>query len=180
LIGQGFRIPRSDIFDATWVTGVNQISVIQNNRVINVSIDGLDKQNVIDVIPSPDGVRALLITNTVYGTELRIGTIVRDDQSIKIINVRKLIRDGYSVAQATWQDSEIVLYLDNFSEPANIYSIDSFTGFSKSLYSQIGSRNLASVIKKPTYLTLEDGSILERISGEWISRGNLVNAAYPG
>ena len=178
--GQGFRIPHSDIFDAIWVTGVNQISVIQKNRVINVSIDGIDKQNVIDVIPSPDGVRALLITNTVYGTELRIGTIVRDDQSIKIINVRKLIRDGYSVAQATWQDSEIVLYLDNFSEPANIYSIDSFTGFSKSLYSQIGSRNLASVIKKPTYLTLEDGSILERISGEWISRGNLVNAAYPG
>lgn len=178
--GQGFRIPHSDIFDSIWVTGVNQISVIQKNRVINVSIDGIDKQNVIDVIPSPDGVRALLITNTVYGTELRIGTIVRDDQSIKIINVRKLIRDGYSVAQATWQDSEIVLYLDNFSEPANIYSIDTFTGVSKLLYSQIGSRNLASVIKKPTYLTLEDGSILERISGEWISRGNLVNAAYPG
>ena len=178
--GQGFRIPRSDIFDATWVTGVNQISVIQNNRVINVSIDGLDKQNVIDVIPSPDGVRALLITNTVYGTELRIGTIVRDDQSIKIINVKKIIRDGYSVTQATWQDSEFVLYLDNFSEPANIYSIDTFTGVFKSLYSQIGSRNLASVIKKPTYLTMEDGSILERISGEWISRGNLINASYPG
>jgi hypothetical protein len=178
--GQGFRIPHSDIFDAIWITGVNQISVIQKNRVINVSIDGIDRQNVIDVIPSPDGVRALLITNTVYGTELRIGTIVRDDQNIKIINVRKLIRDGFSVTQATWQDSEYVLYLDNFSEPANIYSIDSFTGVSKSLYSQIGSRNLASVIKKPTYLTLEDGSILERISGEWISRGNFVNATYPG
>jgi hypothetical protein len=178
--GQGFKIPHSDIFDAIWVTGVNQISVIRKNRVINVSIDGIDKQNVIDVIPSPDGVRALLITNTVYGTELRIGTIVRDDQSIKIINVRKLIRDGFSVAQATWQDSEYVLYLDNFSEPANIYSIDSFTGVSKSLYSQIGSRNLASVIKKPTYLTLEGGSILERISGEWISRGNFINASYPG
>ena len=178
--GQGFRIPHSDIFDAIWITGVNQISVIQKNRVINVSIDGIDRQNVIDVIPSPDGVRALLITNTVYGTELRIGTIVRDNQNIKIINVRKLIRDGFSVTQATWQDSEYVLYLDNFSEPANIYSIDSFTGVSKSLYSQIGSRNLASVIKKPTYLTLEDGSILERISGEWISRGNFVNATYPG
>ena len=178
--GQGFRIPHSDIFDAIWVTGVNQISVIRKNRVINVSIDGIDKQNVIDVIPSPDGVRALLITNTVYGTELRIGTIVRDDQGIKIINVRKLVRDGFSVAQATWQDSEYVLYLDNFSEPANIYSIDSFTGVSKSLYSQIGSRNLASVIKKPTYLTLEGGSILERISGEWISRGNFINASYPG
>ena len=178
--GQGFRIPHSDIFDAIWITGVNQISVIQKNRVINVSIDGIDRQNVIDVIPSPDGVRALLITNTVYGTELRIGTIVREDQNIKIINVRKLIRDGFSVTQATWQDSEYVLYLDNFSEPANIYSIDSFTGVSKSLYSQIGSRNLASVIKKPTYLTLEDGSILERISGEWISRGNFVNATYPG
>lgn len=178
--GQGFRIPRSDIFDAIWVTGVNQISVIQNNRVVNVSIDGIEKQNVIDVIPSPDGVRALLIVNTAYGTELRIGTIVRDDQSIKIIYVRKLIRDGFSVTQATWQDSEIVLYLDNFSEPANIYSVDTFTGFSKSLYSQLGTQNLASVIKKPTYLTLEDGSLLERFSGEWIGRGNLINATYPG
>jgi hypothetical protein len=178
--GQGFRIPHSDIFDAVWVTGVNQISVVQNNRVVNVSIDGIDKQNVIDVIPSPDGVRALLVINTAFGTELRIGTIVRDDQSIKIIYVRKLIRDGFSVAQATWQDSEIVLYLDNFSEPANIYSVDTFTGFTKSLYSQIDSRNIASVINKPTYLTLEDGTILERISGEWISRGNLINATYPG
>ena len=178
--GQGFRIPRSDIFDAIWVTGVNQISVVQNNRVVNVSIDGIEKQNVIDVIPSPDGVRALLVVNTSYGTELRIGTIVRDDQSIKIIYVRKLIRDGFSVTQATWQDSEIVLYLDNLSEPANIYSVDTFTGFSKSLYSQLGSRNLASVIKKPTYLSLEDGSLLERVSGEWIIRGNLINAAYPG
>lgn len=178
--GQGFRIPRSDIFDAIWVTGVNQISVIQNNRVVNVSIDGIEKQNVIDVIPSPDGVRALLIVNTAYGTELRIGTIVRDDQSIKIIYVRKLIRDGFSVTQATWQDSEIVLYLDNFSEPANIYSVDTFTGFSKSLYSQLGTQNLASVIKKPTYLTLEDGSLLERVRGEWIDRGNLINATYPG
>jgi hypothetical protein len=178
--GQGFRIPRSDIFDAIWVTGVNQISVVQNNRVVNVSVDGIEKQNVIDVIPSPDGVRALLIVNTAYGTELRIGTIVRDDQSIKIIYVRKLIRDGFSVTQATWQDSEIVLYLDNFSEPASIYSVDTFTGFSKSLYSQLGSRNLASVIKKPTYLTLEDGSLLERVSGEWLGRGNLINATYPG
>jgi hypothetical protein len=178
--GQGFRIPRSDIFDAIWVTGVNQISVVQNNRVVNVSIDGIEKQNVIDVIPSPDGVRALLIVNTAYGTELRIGTIVRDDQSIKIIYVRKLIRDGFSVTQATWQDSEIVLYLDNLSEPASIYSVDTFTGFSKSLYSQLGSRNLASVIKKPTYLTLEDGSLLERVSGEWLGRGNLINATYPG
>jgi hypothetical protein len=178
--GQGFRIPHSDIFDAVWVTGVNQISVIRNNRVVNVSIDGIDKQNVIDVIPSPDGVRALLVINTGYGTELRIGTIVRDDQSIKIIYARKLIRDGFSVTQATWLDSEFVLYLDNVSEPANIYSVDTFSGFSTTLYSQIGSRNLASVIKKPTYLTLDDGSILERISGEWVSRGNLINATYPG
>jgi hypothetical protein len=178
--GQGFRIPRSDIFDAIWVTGVNQISVVQNNRVVNVSIDGIEKQNVIDVIPSPDGVRALLIVNTSYGTELRIGTIVRDDQSIKIIYVRKLIRDGFSVTQATWQDSEIVLYLDNLSEPASVNSVDTFTGFYKSLYSQLGSINLASVIKKPTYLTLEDGSLLERVSGEWIVRGNLINASYPG
>jgi hypothetical protein len=178
--GQEFRIPHSDIFDAVWVTGVNQISVVQNNRVINVSVDGIDKQNVLDVIPSPDGVRALLVINTAYGTELRIGTIVRDDQSIKIIYVRKLVRDGFSVTQATWQDTEIVLYLDNFSEPASIYSVDTFTRFSKPLYSQIDSRNIASVIKKPTYLTLEDGSILERVSGEWISRGNLINATYPG
>jgi len=180
ITGQGFRIPHSDIFDAVWATGVNQISVVQNNRVVNVSIDGIDKQNVIDVIPSPDGVRALLVINTAYGTELRMGTIVRDDQSIKIIYVRKLIREGFSIAQATWQDSEFVLYLDNISEPANIYSVGTFTGSSKTLYSQIASRNIASVIKKPTYLTLEDGSILERVSGEWISRGNLINATYPG
>ena len=178
--GQGLRVPRSDIFDSIWVTGLNQINVIQNNSVLNVSLDGIEKQNVIDVIPSPDGVRALLIVNTVYGTELRLGTISREDKNIKIGYIRKLIKDGFSVSQATWQDSSTVLFIDNFSDPASVLSVDVFNGLSKSLYTQIGSVNIASALKKETFLTLDNGLLLERKSGEWITRGSLINASYPG
>jgi hypothetical protein len=178
--GSLLRIPRTDIFDSVWITGVNQVSVIQNNRSINVSIVGVTKQNVIEVIPSPDGVRALLIVKTTYGTELRLGTIVREDLSIKINNLRKITRDGFAVSQATWQDETNVLYLDNSVEPATLFTVDSFTGISKSLYSQSGTTNIASAVKKPLLLSLSDGSLLERVSGDWVNRGNLTNASYPG
>ena len=178
--GKLFRIPRSDIFDSVWITGVNQVSVVQNNRLINVSIVGVSKQNVIEVIPSPDGVRVLLIVKTTYGTELRLGTIVRDDLSIKINNLRKITRDGFAVSQATWQDETNVLYLDNSVEPATLFTVDSFTGISKSLYSQSGTNNIASTVKKPLLLSLSDGSLLERVSGDWVNRGKLTNASYPG
>ena len=178
--GKLFRIPRSDIFDSVWITGVDQVSVVQNNRLINVSIVGVSKQNVIEVIPSPDGVRVLLIVKTTYGTELRLGTIVRDDLSIKINNLRKITRDGFAVSQATWQDETNVLYLDNSVEPATLFTVDSFTGISKSLYSQSGTNNIASTVKKPLLLSLSDGSLLERVSGDWVNRGKLTNASYPG
>ena len=178
--GSLLRIPRTDIFDSVWITGVNQVSVIQNNRSINVSIVGVTKQNVIEVIPSPDGVRVLLIVKTTYGTELRLGTIVREDLSIKINNLRKITRDGFAVSQATWQDETNVLYLDNSVEPATLFTVDSFTGISKSLYSQSGTTNIASAVKKPLLLSLSDGSLLERVSGDWVNRGNLTNASYPG
>lgn len=178
--GSLLRIPRTDIFDSVWITGVNQVSVIQNNRSINVSIVGVTKQNVIEVIPSPDGVRALLIVKTTYGTELRLGTIVREDLSIKINNLRKITRDGFAVSQATWQDETNVLYLDNSVEPATLFTVDSFTGMTKSLYSQSGTTNIASAVKKPLLLSLSDGSLLERVSGDWVNRGNLTNASYPG
>ena len=178
--GKLFRIPRSDIFDSVWITGVDQVSVVRNNRLINVSIVGVSKQNVIEVIPSPDGVRVLLIVKTTYGTELRLGTIVRDDLSIKINNLRKITRDGFAVSQATWQDETNVLYLDNSVEPATLFTVDSFTGISKSLYSQSGTNNIASTVKKPLLLSLSDGSLLERVSGDWVNRGKLTNASYPG
>jgi len=178
--GSLLRIPRTDIFDSVWITGVNQVSVVQNNRSLNVSIVGVTKQNVIEVIPSPDGVRVLLIVKTTYGTELRLGTIVREDLSIKINNLRKITRDGFAVSQATWQDETNVLYLDNSVEPATLFTVDSFTGMTKSLYSQSGTTNIASAVKKPVLLSLGDGSLLERVSGDWVNRGNLTNASYPG
>jgi hypothetical protein len=178
--GQGLRVPKTDVYGAVWVTGINQVSVIQNNKLLNVSISEVDKQNIIDVIPSPDGVRVAIILNTVYGSELRLGTIVRDEQSIQINFLRKVVRDGFSVNSATWQDEITLLYLDSSVDPANIYAVDTFTGLSKILYSQSGATNIAGVTKKPLLLTLVTDIILERVSGNWIERGELTNATYPG
>jgi hypothetical protein len=36
------------------------------------------------------------------------------------------------------------------------------------------------VTKKPLLLTLVTDIILERVSGNWIERGELANATYPG
>jgi hypothetical protein len=65
-------------------------------------------------------------------------------------------------------------------DPANIYAVDTFTGLSKILYSQSAATNIAGVTKKPLLLTLVTDIILERVSGNWIERGELTNATYPG
>jgi len=178
--GQGLRVPKTDIFGAVWVTGINQVSVIQNNKLLNVSIAEVDKQNIVDVIPSPDGVRVAIILNTIYGSELRLGTIIRDEQGVRINYLRKVIRDGFSVNSATWQDEITLLYLDRSGDPANIYAVDTFTGSSKILYSQSGAINIAGITKKPLLLTLITDIVIERVSGNWVERGKLTNATYPG
>lgn len=180
VVGQDFRTPKTDIFGAVWVTGINQVSVIQNSKLINVSIAEIDKQNIIDVIPSPDGVRVAIILNTIYGTELRLGTIVRDEQSIKINYLRKVIRDGFGISDATWQDEITLLFLDNSQDLVNINAVDTFTGLSKTLYSESGVTSIAGITKKPLFLSLENSLIAERISGSWVERGNLSNPTYPG
>ena len=145
-----------------------------------ISIAEIDKQNIIDVIPSPDGVRVAVIANTFYGTELRIGTIVRDEQSIKINYLRKVIRDGFAVSNATWQDEITLLYLDSSQDLTNINAVDTFTGLSKILYSESEVTNIAGITKKPLFLSLENSVVAERISGSWVERGNLINPTYPG
>jgi hypothetical protein len=180
LFGQGFRTPKTDIFGAVWVTGINQVSVIQNSKLINVSIAEIDKQNIIDVIPSPDGVRVAVIANTFFGSELRLGTIVRDEQSIKINYLRKVVRDGFGVSNATWQDEITLLYLDSSQDLVNINAVDTFTGLSKTLYSESGVTSIAGIAKKPLFLSLESSVIAERVSGSWVERGNLINPTYPG
>jgi hypothetical protein len=180
VVGQGFRTPKTDIFGAVWVTGINQVSVIQNSKLINVSIAEIDKQNIIDVIPSPDGVRVAVIANTFFGSELRLGTIVRDEQSIKINYLRKVVRDGFGVSNATWQDEITLLYLDSSQDLVNINAVDTFTGLSKTLYSESGVTSIAGIAKKPLFLSLESSVIAERVSGSWVERGNLINPTYPG
>jgi hypothetical protein len=48
------------------------------------------------------------------------------------------------------------------------------------LYSESGVTSIAGIVKKPLFLSLENGVIAERISGSWVERGNLINPTYPG
>jgi hypothetical protein len=73
-----------------------------------------------------------------------------------------------------------LLYLDRSGDPANIYAVDTFTGSSKILYSQSGAINIAGITKKPLLLTLITDIVIERVSGNWVERGKLTNATYPG
>lgn len=178
--GQGMKVPRTDIYNSVWITAVDQVSVVQNNRAQNVVIDGVEKQNIIDVIPAPDGVRVVVLIKTTNGTEIRLGNIIRDDQIVRINSLTKVMREGFAITQATWQDETTLIYLENSNEASNVYAIDTFTGVSKFLYSQVGAVNIAAALKKPLLITLDDGSMWERLSGDWILRGQLQNAGYPG
>ena len=171
--------PKIDVFNTVWVTTDNQPSVFSSDQKLNLVIQNFDLENILDIIPAPDGSRVLLIVNTVYGTELRIANVIRNPGTITLTNIRKLMRDGFSISKAIWQDETTVLYLDSVSQLANIYSLDIFTGTSRNIYSLNGVQDLAGTARKPTLVEINDGTVLQRVTGQWEVIPNAKSPNYP-
>ncbi|MFM7139468.1 MAG: LpqB family beta-propeller domain-containing protein, partial [Actinomycetes bacterium] len=135
--------------------------------------------NIQEIIPAPDATRVLLIVRTVYGTELRIANVIRNPGTIILTNIQKLMRDGFSISKAIWQDETTVLYLDSATQLANIYSLDIFTGISRNIYSINGVQDVAGTTRKSTLLEINDGTVLQRVSGQWEVIPNAKSPNYP-
>jgi hypothetical protein len=178
--GKSFRIPHTDVLNTTWVTGDEKVIVVQEGQVLEVLTEEIASGNIIEVVPSPDGVRALLIVRTVYGAELRMGTIIRQPNRIKITNIRKINREGFAVSQVSWQDEEMAIYQDSSVEPVEIYSLNTISGVSVNLYSLAGVNTSASSPNKTFLVSLNNGNLLERDNGSWVNRGLVINPTYPG
>ncbi|MFM2116171.1 MAG: hypothetical protein RIQ80_270, partial [Actinomycetota bacterium] len=93
--------------------------------------------------------------------------------------IRKIMRDGFSITKAVWQDETNILYLDSGSQPVNVYSLDISTGASRNIYSINGAQDIASRSGQVTMLEINDGTILQRITGEWKVISNSQSPNYP-
>lgn len=174
-----FKNPVIDVFDYIWFISDGQIQVQKDGKILNVDLAKFDEVNVIEVIPAPDGVRILLIVRTVYGTELRIGNVIRKDQVITITNIRKVIRDGFSVSEASWADEANILYIDKAQEITSIFSLDSFTAISNKLYEISGAIDVSASSKQRVLIEKNDGTILERVAGDWKLIPNSSSINFP-
>ena len=171
--------PRIDALDTVWVNTNNQPSVFSRDQKLNLIAQNFDLGNIVEIIPAPDASRVLLIVRTVYGTELRMANVVRNPGTLVLTNIQKIMRDGFSIAKATWQDESTVLYFNSDSQPVSIYSLDIFTGLSRSIYSVNGVKDIAGTARKSTLLEINDGTILQRVTGEWKAIPNSKSPNYP-
>jgi len=171
--------PKIDVFNTIWVNIDNQPAVFTSDQKLNLVAQNFDLANIQEIIPAPDATRVLLIVRTVYGTELRIANVIRNPGTIILTNIQKLMRDGFSISKAIWQDETTVLYLDSATQLANIYSLDIFTGISRNIYSINGVQDLAGTTRKSTLLEINDGTVLQRVSGQWEVIPNAKSPNYP-
>lgn len=171
--------PKIDVFNTIWVNIDNQPAVFTSDQKLNLVAQNFDLANIQEIIPAPDATRVLLIVRTVYGTELRIANVIRNPGTIILTNIQKLMRDGFSISKAIWQDETTVLYLDSATQLANIYSLDIFTGISRNIYSINGVQDLAGTARKSTLLEINDGTVLQRVSGQWEVIPNAKSPNYP-
>jgi len=171
--------PKIDVFNTIWVNIDNLPAVFTSDQKLNLVAQNFDLANIQEIIPAPDATRVLLIVRTVYGTELRIANVIRNPGTIILTNIQKLMRDGFSISKAIWQDETTVLYLDSATQLANIYSLDIFTGISRNIYSINGVQDLAGTTRKSTLLEINDGTVLQRVSGQWEVIPNAKSPNYP-
>jgi hypothetical protein len=171
--------PKIDVFNTIWVNIDNQPAVFTSDQKLNLVAQNFDLANIQEIIPAPDATRVLLIVRTVYGTELRIANVIRNPGTIILTNIQKLMRDGFSISKAIWQDETTVLYLDSATQLTNIYSLDIFTGISRNIYSINGVQDLAGTTRKSTLLEINDGTVLQRVSGQWEVIPNAKSPNYP-
>ncbi|MFM1826347.1 MAG: hypothetical protein RLZZ37_982 [Actinomycetota bacterium] len=171
--------PKIDVLDTIWVTTNGLPSVFSQEQKLNLFAQNFDLANIIEIIPAPDASRVLLITRTVYGTELRIANVIRNPGTIVLTNIQKIMRDGFSITKAIWQDESTILYLDSGSQPVNVNSLDIFTGQSRNIYSINGVQDIAGTARQSTLLEINDGTILQRVTGEWKVIPNSKSPNYP-
>jgi hypothetical protein len=171
--------PRIDALDTIWVNTDTQPSVFSRDQKLNLVIQNFDIDNILEVIPAPDASRVLLIVRTVYGTELRMANVIRNPGTIVLTNIQKIMRDGFSISKAIWQDESTVLYFDSRTQPVNIYSLDIFTGLSRNIYSVNGVEDIAGTARQATFLEINDGTVLQRVTGEWKTIPNSKSPNYP-
>ena len=171
--------PKIDVFDTIWVTLNNQVSVFSSDKKLNLIAQNFAIEDIAEIIPAPDASRVLLIIRSVYGTELRLANVIRNPDTIVLTNIRKIMRDGFSITKAVWQDETNILYLDSGSQPVNVYSLDISTGASRNIYSINGAQDIASRSGQVTMLEINDGTILQRITGEWKVISNSQSPNYP-
>ncbi len=181
LTGNSFRDPFIDRSGLIWITSPDGVQVINGGEVRPVIIaENLNEDEIVDVIPAPDGVRAAVILNTGSGNQLRIATIERDATGIRLTKFRSAERVWNNVAQVSWQTNSVLVLVDTTAELTTIASVDTLTGTSLVIDF---IEDIVAISASPIYpllVQLEDGTLLAASETEWINIGNFQNPQYTG
>ena len=179
--GNSFRDPIIDRSGFTWITSPDGVQVVSGAEVKNVIVEeNLDENEIVDVIPAPDGVRAAVILNTISGNQLRLATIERDATSIRLTRFRTVDKVWNNISQVSWQTNNILILLDTTADLSTVASIDTLTNTSRVIDFIEEAVAISASPVFPTLVQTQDGSLLEASETDWRYLGNFQNPQYPG
>lgn len=181
LNGNSFRDPIIDRSGLIWITSPDGTYVINGAEVRTVLVEEfLNEDEIIDVIPAPDGVRAAIILNTISGNQLRIATIERDATGIRLTRLRSIEKTWNNIAQVSWQTNSLLILLDTTADLSTIAALDTLNGSSRVIDFVEDVITIAASPVHPLLLQRQDGSLLSADETEWKVLGNFQNPQYPG
>jgi hypothetical protein len=181
LTGNSFRNPYIDRNGLIWVTSPDGVQVVNSAEVRPVIIEeNLNEDEIVDVIPAPDGVRAAVILSTVAGNQLRLATIERDATGVRLTRFRTIEKIWNNIAQVSWETNSILVLVDTTAELTTVASIDTFTGNSRVIDFM---QDVVSISASPIYPILvqtADGTLYASDESKWRTIGKYQNPQYPG
>lgn len=179
--GSSFRDPNIDRSGLVWISSPEGVQVVGGAELQNVIVEeNLNEDQIVDVIPAPDGVRAAIILNTISGNQLRLATIVRDATSIRLTKLRTVDKVFNNIEQVSWQTNNILVLLDTTVGLSTVASIDTLTRTSRVINVIDEAVSISASPIFPTLIQTRDGSLFEVSETELRYIGNFENPQYSG
>ena len=129
---------------------------------------------------SPDGVRAAVVVQGAEGGQLYVGTVVRDDQTVSVRDLRSVAPTIRQVVDVTWRNSGLLMMLAGDPSTGRTVpytvGVDGWQLTENTTSGLPGQPTAVAAAPQRQPLVSADGTIWQLASGSWVT---LVRGAEP-
>lgn len=170
-----------------WVTDAQEgvLAVSSTGSTRKVTVDGLGRRvELLSVLPSRDGTRALLVIRRGPRTGILLGRVLRTaaDTSRVVVDEPIRVENGLTeVVDAAWSSADSVAVLGSQTAGSlQVFDVDLARGTLSTNGAPQGPLSVAAAPGLPTLVGSADGLVYGLTAGAWVEKVRGSEPAYPG